>query len=86
MLNGDMLNEICTPLKELMENFADTVAERVIAKMKAEDADKPKYYIFVDKCKNKIYYGKNKENSRNTRILYREMYAATCRSSYSRVV
>lgn len=36
MLNGDMLNEIFMPLKELMENFADTVAERVIAKMKAE--------------------------------------------------
>ena len=51
MLNGlDILNEIRAPLKELMDNFADAVAERVIAKMKAEEADKPKYYTRKELC------------------------------------
>ena len=51
MLNRlDILNDIRTPLKELMENFAEAVAERVVAKIKAEDADKPKYYTRKDLC------------------------------------
>ena len=40
MLNGlDILNEIRVPLKELMDNFAEAVAERVVAKLKVEEAD-----------------------------------------------
>ena len=51
MLNGlDILNEIRAPLKELMDNFAEAVAERVIAKLKAEDSNKPKYYTRKELC------------------------------------
>ena len=51
MPNGlDILNEICAPLKELMDNFAETVAERVIAKMRAVESDKPKYYMRKELC------------------------------------
>ena len=51
MLNGlDILNEICAPLKELMENFAEAVAGRVVAKLKAAEADKPNYYTRKELC------------------------------------
>ena len=51
MLNGlDILNEIRAPLKELMDSFADAVAERVITKMRAEESDKPKYYTRKELC------------------------------------
>ena len=51
MLNGlDILTEICAPLNELMDNFADAVAERVIVKLKAAEADKPKYYTRKELC------------------------------------
>ena len=51
MLNGlDILNEIHAPLKELMNNFADAVAERVIAKMRAVESDKPRYYTRKELC------------------------------------
>ena len=51
MLNGlDILTEIRASLKELMENFAEAVAERVIAKLKAEDSNKPKYYTRKELC------------------------------------
>ena len=51
MLNGlGILNELRAPLNVLMNNFVEIVTERVVAKMKAEEADKPKYYTRKDLC------------------------------------
>lgn len=51
MLDGlDILNEVRAPLDVLMNNFADMVAERVIAKIKAAETDKPKYYTRKELC------------------------------------
>ncbi len=51
MLNWlNILNEIRAPLDAMINNFAEMVAMRVIAKMKAEEADKPKYYTRKELC------------------------------------
>lgn len=51
MLNGvDILNEIRAPLDTLINNLADMVAERVIAMIKAETTNKPKYYTQKELC------------------------------------
>ena len=66
MLNGlDILNEIRAPLKELVENFADAVAERVVAKMKCE-----LLHVTTPTVIELVKRGKIREKRIGGRILY----------------
>ena len=51
MIKGlETLGDIQTPLNTVLENLADAIAEKVAAKIKAEDSNKPKYYTRKDLC------------------------------------
>lgn len=51
MITGlESLDDMQPPLNAMIENLADTIAEKVIAKIKAEDSNKPKYYTHKELC------------------------------------
>lgn len=51
MIKGlETLGDIQTPLNTMLENLADTIADKVIAKIKAEESNKPKYYTRKELC------------------------------------
>lgn len=51
MIKGlESLSNMQTPLNTVLENLADTIADKVIAKIKAEESNKPKYYTRKELC------------------------------------
>ena len=51
MITGlESLSNLQTPLNTVLENLADTIADKVIAKIKAEESNKPKYYTRKELC------------------------------------
>ena len=51
MITGlESLGNLQTPLNTVLENLADTIADKVIAKIKAEESNKPKYYTRKELC------------------------------------
>ena len=51
MITGlESLGDMKTSLNTVLENLADTIADKVIAKIKAEDSNKPKYYTRKELC------------------------------------
>ena len=43
-------DEIRIPLNSMMENFAEVVADKVVARMKDEETSRPKYYTRKELC------------------------------------
>ena len=51
MITGlESLGDMRVPLNTVLENFADAIAEKVAARIKAEDSNKPKYYTRKELC------------------------------------
>ena len=51
MITGlESLGDMRTPLNTVLENLADAIAEKVAAKIKAEDSSKLKYYTRKELC------------------------------------
>ena len=51
MITGlESLGDMQAPLNAMIENLADAIAEKVAAKNKAEDSNKPKYYTRKELC------------------------------------
>ena len=51
MITGlESLGDMKTSLNTVLENLADTIVDKVIAKIKAEDSSKPKYYTRKELC------------------------------------
>ena len=51
MITGlESLGNLQTPLNTMLENLADTIADKVIAKIKAEESNKLKYYTRKELC------------------------------------
>ena len=52
MIKGlETLGDIQTPLNVMLENLAETIADKVVARIKEEDSNKPKYYTRKELCK-----------------------------------
>ena len=51
MIKGlETLGDIQTPLNVMLENLAETIADKVVARIKEEDSNKPKYYTRKELC------------------------------------
>ena len=51
MITGlESLGDMRVPLNTVLENLADAIAEKVAARIKAEDSNKPKYYTRKELC------------------------------------
>jgi excisionase family DNA binding protein len=52
MIKGlESLGDIQTPLNVMLENLAETIADKVVAaRIKEEDSNKPKYYTRKELC------------------------------------
>ena len=51
MIKGlDTLGDIQTSLNVMLENLAETIADKVMARIKEEDSSKPKYYTRKELC------------------------------------
>ena len=51
MIKGlETLGDIQAPLNVMLENLAETIADKVVARIKEEDSNKPKYYTRKELC------------------------------------
>ena len=51
MIKGlESLDDIQTSLNVMLENLAETIADKVMARIKEEDSSKPKYYTRKELC------------------------------------
>lgn len=51
MIKGlETLGDIQIPLNVMLENLAETIADKVMARIKEEDSSKPKYYTRKELC------------------------------------
>ena len=51
MIKGlETLGDIQTSLNDMLENPAETIADKVMARIKEEDSNKPKYYTRKELC------------------------------------
>ena len=51
MIKGlESLGDIQTSLNVMLENLAETIADKVMARIKEEDSSKPKYYTRKELC------------------------------------